>query len=103
MYVSRDRAKSSGILTHERFVDASTDTQPDVIVHWSAISILSNDPHVCRNVRLMRRMLGRTYATTSWRVAYNCLHSRWYQSAVSPKAGRITAAGMTKGDAALSA
>jgi hypothetical protein len=50
---------------------------------------------------------GRTYGTPTWIWsvvvndalyvrAYNGQNSRWYQAAVRQKAGRITAAGMTK-------
>lgn len=50
---------------------------------------------------------GKTYGTLTWiwsvRVdddlyvrAYNGTQSRWHQAAISQKAGRITAAGMTK-------
>lgn len=50
---------------------------------------------------------GKTYGTLTWiwsvRVdddlyvrAYNGTQSRWYQAAIKQKAGRITAAGMTK-------
>ena len=50
---------------------------------------------------------GKTYGTPTWiwsvRVdddlyvrGYHGLHSRWYQAAVRQKAGRITAAGITK-------
>lgn len=50
---------------------------------------------------------GKTYGTPTWIWAvvvdgdlyvraYNGVHSRWYQSALQQKAGRIIAAGMTK-------
>ena len=50
---------------------------------------------------------GKTYGTPTWiwsvvvdgalyARAYNGQNSRWYQAAVRQKAGRITAAGMTK-------
>ncbi|MQU72444.1 DUF2255 family protein [Sinorhizobium meliloti] len=50
---------------------------------------------------------GRTYGTLTWIWSvvvdgelyvrgYNCQQSRWYQAAIRQKAGRITAAGMTK-------
>jgi hypothetical protein len=50
---------------------------------------------------------GRTYGTPTWIWAvvvdgvlyvraYNGINSRWYQSALKQKAGRIVAAGMTK-------
>ena len=50
---------------------------------------------------------GKTYGTPTWIWsvavedalyvrAYNGLNSRWYQAAMQQKAGRITAAGMTK-------
>ena len=52
---------------------------------------------------------GKTYGTLTWiwsvRVdnelyvrGYNGTRSRWYQAAINQKAGRITAAGMTKED-----